>query len=69
MATTALTQSRATDEPELKTSTKQVYTSRDRWGKLPERDLRKIHFDKSGSMYEAIHEQGISYPIRNLMAG
>jgi hypothetical protein len=69
MATTALTQSRATDEPELKTSTKQVYTSRDSWGKLPERDLRKIHFDKSGSMYEAIHEQGISYPIRNLMAG
>jgi hypothetical protein len=69
MATTALTQSRATDEPELKRSTKQVYTSRDSWGKLPERDLRKIHFDKSGSMYEAIHEQGISYPIRNLMAG
>ena len=69
MATTALTQSRAINGTELQTPSKVVYTSRESWGKLPERDLRKIHFDKSGSMYEAIYEQGISYPIRNLLAG
>jgi len=69
MATTALTQSRAINGPELQTPSKVVYTSRESWGKLPERDLRKIHFDKSGSMYEAIYEQRISYPIRNLLAG
>ena len=69
MATTALTQSRANNGTELQTPSKVVYTSRESWGKLPERDLRKIHFDKSGSMYEAIYEQGISYPIRNLLAG
>jgi hypothetical protein len=69
MATTALTQSQAINGTELQTPSKVVYTSRESWGKLPERDLRKIHFDKSGSMYEAIYEQAISYPIRNLLAG
>lgn len=69
MATTALTQvdKEKTGKPEIKS--KRVYASRDSWGQLPEKDLRKMFADKSGTMYESLKEKGLIYPVHKLMAG
>lgn len=68
MATTALTQSGHEKRSEEKTS-KRVYTSRNSWGQLPERHLRKMYADKTGSMYEVLKERGLIYPVEDLLVG
>lgn len=68
LATTALTDAGKEREPSKKGKCKPMYTSRDSWGQLAGSDLRKMHADKSGSMYEVIQERGISYPIQGLLA-
>ena len=69
MATTALTQTGAEKTRKTKSDSKPVYTKRDSWGQLPEKDLRKIYADKSGSMYEVMKEKGLIYPVHKLLAG
>ncbi|WP_100642546.1 ATP-binding protein [Alteromonas facilis] len=72
MATTALTQTgeeKTRKTRKTKADTKPVYTNRDSWGQLSEKDLRKIYADKSGSMYEVMKEKGIIYPVHKLLAG
>lgn len=39
------------------------------WGQLDEKDLRKTYADKSGTMYEALVERKLIYPIDQLLAG
>lgn len=68
MATTALTQSGQERRNEEKTF-KRVYTSRNSWGQLPERHLRKMYADKTGSMYEVLKERGLIYPVEDLLVG
>jgi len=70
MATTALTQvgEKNTAEPK-KAGSRGVYTSRDSWGQLPKKDLRKMYADKSGTMYELLKEKGLIYPVQRLLAG
>jgi len=69
MATTALTQVGEEKTAEPKDDSKRVYISRDSWGQLPEKDLRKMYADKSGSMYELLKEKGLIYPVHRLLAG
>jgi len=59
------------DKPKAKkvANPKPVYTSQDSWAQLPINDLRKIHTDKSDSMYAAIQEYQIAYPVQELLAG
>ncbi|WP_444923818.1 ATP-binding protein [Microbulbifer sp. DLAB2-AF] len=65
LATTALTN---TKEQKAK-KPKPEYTSRKSWPQLSKNDLRKLYAGKSGSMYEAVVEQGINYPMQGLLAG
>jgi hypothetical protein len=37
------------------------------WGKLEANDLRKTYFDKTGTMYEALVERQVIYPMDTLM--
>ncbi len=69
LATTALTDTEEKPEGRDKPDSKPVYTSRNSWAQLSSNDLRKMHADKSGSMYEVIQEKGIAYPIQELLAG
>tara|TARA_Y100001951_G_C11297079_1_gene276449 strand:- start:7104 stop:8252 length:1149 start_codon:yes stop_codon:yes gene_type:complete len=69
MATTALTQTGEEQTIKPNADSKPVYTNRDSWGQLPEKDLRKMYADKSGSMYEVMKEKGLIYPIYKLLAG
>ena len=69
MATTALTQTGEEQTIKPNVGSKPVYTNRDSWGQLPEKDLRKMYADKSGSMYEVMKEKGLIYPIYKLLAG
>jgi hypothetical protein len=69
MATTALTQTGEEQTIKPNADSKPVYTNCDSWGQLPERDLRKMYTDKSGSMYEVMKEKGLIYPIYKLLAG
>ena len=69
MATTALTQTGKEQTIKPNADSKPVYTNRDSWGQLPEKDLRKMYADKSGSMYEVMKEKGLIYPIYKLLAG
>ncbi|ABC33677.1 Tn7-like transposition protein C [Hahella chejuensis KCTC 2396] len=69
LATTALTDTEEKPEARDKPDSKPVYTSRSSWAQLSSNDLRKMHADKSGSMYEVIQEKGIGYPIQELLAG
>ena len=39
------------------------------WPQLNSHDLRKIYADKTGTMYEALAEQGLIYPVEKLLAG
>ncbi|MCW8961489.1 MAG: ATP-binding protein [Ignavibacteriaceae bacterium] len=66
MATTALTQS-GQEKPSENKNTKPVYTSRESWRQLPEKHLRKMYADKTGSMYEVLQERGLIYPVRGLL--
>jgi len=68
MATTALTQS-GEEKPSEEKTPKRVYTSRNSWGQLPERHLRKMYADKTGSMYEVLKERGLIYPVEDLLVG
>lgn len=68
MATTALTQS-GQEKPSEEKTPKRVYTSRNSWGQLPERHLRKMYADKTGSMYEVLKERGLIYPVEDLLVG
>lgn len=68
MATTTLTQS-GQEKPSEEKVTKPVYTSRESWGQLPEKHIRKMYADKTGSMYEVLKERGLTYPVQNLMVG
>ena len=69
MATTALTQTGEEQTIKPNVGSKPVYTNRDSWGQLPEKDLRKMYADKSGSLYEVMKEKGLIYPIYKLLAG
>lgn len=69
MATTVLTQTGEEKTRKTKSNSKPVYTKRESWGQLPEKDLRKIYADKSGSMYEVMKEKGLIYPVHKLLAG
>ena len=69
MATTALTQTGEEQTRKPKVDSKPLYTKRDSWSQLPEKDLRKIYADKSGSMYEVMKEKGLIYPVHELLAG
>ncbi|WP_421781254.1 ATP-binding protein [Kiloniella litopenaei] len=51
------------------TKPKPVYTTRKSWAQLSAKDMRKIYSEKSGSMYEAIRECQIIYPVQNLLEG
>jgi len=68
MATTALTQVGEEKVVKPKGDSKRVYTSRDSWGQLPKKDLRKMYADKSGSMYESLQEKSLIYPVHRLLA-
>ena len=68
LATMALTDAGKEREPSKKGKSKPMYTSRGSWGQLAGNDLRKMHAEKSGSMYEVIQERGINYPIQELLA-
>ena len=39
------------------------------WPQLNSHDLRKIYADKTGTMYEALADQGLIYPVEKLLAG
>ena len=39
------------------------------WSQLKSHDLRKVYADKTGTMYEALAEQGVIYPVETLLAG
>ena len=39
------------------------------WGQLSQSDLRKVYSSKSGTMYEALKENGHIYPIKKFLAG
>ena len=39
------------------------------WGQLSQSDLRKVYSSKSGTMYEALKENGHIYPIKQFLAG
>jgi hypothetical protein len=69
MATTALTQTGEKQTIKPNADSKPVYTNRNSWGQLPEKDLRKIYSDKSGPMYEVMKEKGLIYPVHKLLAG
>ena len=66
-ATTSLS---ATSSPPEKTTetSKPVYVKRDTWGQLPSQDLRKMFSDKTGTMYEALCEGNVIYPVEKLLA-
>jgi hypothetical protein len=69
LVTTALTETKEYADLKKQTTSKKIYTSRKAWSQLVETDLRKMHADKSGSMYECIHERGLNYPIQEILAG
>ena len=69
MATTVLTQTGEEKTRKTKSDSKPVYTKRESWGQLPEKDLRKIYADKPGSMYEVMKDKGLIYPVHKLLAG
>ena len=39
------------------------------WPQLKSHDLRKVYADKTGTMYEALAEQRLIYPVEELLAG
>ena len=39
------------------------------WPQLKIHDIRKLYADKTGTMYEALAEQGLIYPVEKLLAG
>ncbi|MDO3377717.1 ATP-binding protein [Geoalkalibacter halelectricus] len=45
-----------------------IMMKKDSWGQLPARDLRKIYFDKTGSMYEALDGEGLIYPLKAFLS-
>jgi hypothetical protein len=69
LATTALTETKDDNDRKKQPGAKPIYTSRKTWSQLDQADLRKTHADKSGSMYQAINERGLNYPIQELLAG
>lgn len=48
---------------------KNIYVNKSSWGQLNSTDLRKIFSEKTGSMYEALEDQGLIYPIKELLVG
>lgn len=43
------------------------HTDRKSWSQLPDNHLRKMHADKSGSMYEVLKEKNNIYPVASLL--
>jgi hypothetical protein len=66
LSTTALTKSGKTPSVDDDTD-KVTYTSRESWGRLPKNHLRKIFADKKGSMYEALKEKNMVYPVQTML--
>lgn len=52
-----------------KNETKKTYAKPDTWAQLNRKDMRKLFADKPGTMYEEVAEQGLIYPVDELMAG
>lgn len=48
---------------------KNVLIRKDSWGRLDSGDLRKLYFDKTGSMYEELDDRSLIYPMDELLAG
>ena len=69
MATTTLTQGGEENSRKTKAASKLAYANRDSWDQLPDKDLRKVYSEKSGSMYEVMKEKGLIYPVHKLLAG
>lgn len=66
--TTAMTTTKDEQKPK-KDRPKVALVKSSNWGQLNENDLRKLHFAKSGTMYESLLESGYIYPVKNLLAG
>ena len=66
--TTQMTVTQGEKQPEKRRSKVPLVKSSN-WGQLDENDLRKQHFEKTGTMYESLAESGFIYPVETLLTG
>lgn len=68
-ATTQLTPVKSNSSVQSQSKEKPIYAKPDTWGQLKNPDLRKVYADKTGTMYEAMCDKGLVYPVNELLTG